>query len=517
MNANLDYRRDWTHDLVFPTLLFAAIGGMTWAVRGCSGYGASAGCIFAGVTLGAAWWFIARDPSDVQSRRYASGWIILAMTVAFGIAGNRGWMQWPHFFNNRLYINYPEEFVPISRTYGFIWLFLAGIPWAGLGACGLAWCASDRRTTAGQWLVRLGCGIGVAYLLSVLLYNRFPHVFLPLYDSLKDKYQDLDSNRNLWKLVRDNREAMIQMGLYLGFLMFEVARRDWKNTTLILTVGLLNGVGWAALQNWMWAERIWPGAQFNFWRSWETSAGISIGIAYGVAYYLVNRRIRGEERAEQPSAPRHGPPSLGWVVAFIVSALLLGGVSIEVMPIWCGGLLTLVAIAFAIAYYARARAEVSNQQAATWSPYGPKLERWGAYVGLILGLGLSIKNGLKGWANIYLGNENYWNTVFMNIIGPFMIIGMAAVSARVLLRPRPGGPQEDPFPRAYGLIWLVLLVQNILAQLITGPLTNWSEVAFSIYYVLLFIISAVIIRHYHVVARLSQTICCDTSRTRHDP
>jgi len=113
----MNTRHDLMHDLLFPTVLFAALGGMTWAVRGCSGYGASAGCIFAGVTLGAAWWFIARDPSGTQSHRYSSGWIILAMTVGFGIAGNRGWMQWPSFFNNKLYINYSAgEFVPISRA-----------------------------------------------------------------------------------------------------------------------------------------------------------------------------------------------------------------------------------------------------------------------------------------------------------------------------------------------------------------------------------------------------------------
>jgi hypothetical protein len=45
---------DLAHNLVLPTLLFAALGGMTWAVRGCSGFGAVAGCIFAGVTWGAA-------------------------------------------------------------------------------------------------------------------------------------------------------------------------------------------------------------------------------------------------------------------------------------------------------------------------------------------------------------------------------------------------------------------------------------------------------------------------------
>ena len=60
-----------THDLFLPTLLFAALGGMTWAVRGCSGFGATAGCIFAGAMWGAAWWFIAHDPTREQSRRYA--------------------------------------------------------------------------------------------------------------------------------------------------------------------------------------------------------------------------------------------------------------------------------------------------------------------------------------------------------------------------------------------------------------------------------------------------------------
>src|SRR5262249_30134630 len=71
-------RWDLVHDLVLPTLLFAALGGMTWAVRGSSGYGAVAGCIFAGVTWGAAWWFIAQEPSGAQTRRYASAWIVLA-------------------------------------------------------------------------------------------------------------------------------------------------------------------------------------------------------------------------------------------------------------------------------------------------------------------------------------------------------------------------------------------------------------------------------------------------------
>ncbi len=182
-------RSGLTHDLLLPTVLFAALGGMAWAVRGSSGFGASARCVFAGVALGAAWWFIAREPQGKQTRRYSSGWIILAMAVAFGIAGNRDWMQSPAFWDNRLYIeSQSHSFVYIDRSHGYLWLFLAGVPWAGMGACMIAWCASGRRTAPWLWPVRLAFGIGMCYLLGVVLYDRYPAVFLPLYDSLKDKH-----------------------------------------------------------------------------------------------------------------------------------------------------------------------------------------------------------------------------------------------------------------------------------------------------------------------------------------
>ncbi len=423
------------HDLILPALLFMVLGGMTWAVRGCSGYGAMNGCIFAGVTWGTAWWFIARDPEGRQSRRYSSGWIILAMTVGIGIAGGRGWMQWPSFFEGRLLTNYGEnEFVPISRAYGFLWLFIAGVPWAGLGACMLAWCNPKRPVRASGWVIRVACGIG-GLLLARLLFESFPEVFLPLYKSLAAQYQEVTANPNLRRLVGDNRLAIMHLGLYLGFLGYEFGRRDWKNVTLISTVGLLNGIGWALCQNWKWAPGVWPGVNFNWWRCWESSGGISIGLAYGIAYYLVNRS--GTVPLDTQVNPR------------------------------------------------------------------PNAERFGVGLGLALGLGFSIKNGLKGWANIYIGNEEYWSNVFSLIIGIPVLITLVLLAVYLWKRnPLPAGYPGDVFPHAFWLIWMVLIIQNVLAQLVTGPHSNRIETAFSIYYIVLFLVSGAVVCHYHAIKKV---------------
>jgi len=501
---------DLTHDLILPTLLFAALGGMVWAIRGCSGFGAMNGCIFAGVTWGAGWWFIARDPSGMQSRRYASAWIILALTIGIGISGARGWMQWPSFFNGHLQTDAGKnEWVPISRAYGFLWLFIAGVPWAGIGACMLAWCGSKCPTRIWHWILRIACGVGGGYLATVL-FLRFPEVFLPLYKSMHAQYDVfLDflragksmpksglPNPNLARLIGDCRSAIMHLGVFMGFLLFELGRRDWKNVTLISTVGLLNGLGWSLCQNWQWASRVWPGANFNFWRCWESSGGISIGIAYGLAYYLVNRRMSEEEKALQSKPLGGGRMSIEWLGIYLILLATLGFFALVQYGLTWAPIYLAIGIVFGIAYY------VLNRKTPEETPLSgndPNIERLALHLGLLVGLGLSIRNGLKGWFNIYVGNEDYWSGVLWMYLRPITFVFLVALVAWVLLRRFPRSFQGDVFPHAYGIVWLVLITQNLIAQLVTGPPTAWNEIVFSFYYVLLFLISAVIIYHFHFV------------------
>lgn len=578
-------RSDLTHDLFLPTLLFMAMGGMTWAVRGCSGYGASAGCIFAGVMWGAGWWYLSHETYGPQTRRYHSAWIILALTLGIGFSGSRGWMQWVHFWNNKLYTDYAaQEFVDIPRYYGYIWLFIAGMPWAGIGACLLAWCSPKREMRVWDWILRIAFGVGGGYL-GLYLFRLLPDVFLPLHSTMAAQYDDLKMNPSLRRMINDNRSAIMHLGYYLGFLLFEVVRRDWKNVILISTVGILNGLGWAAFQNWEFHSYLWPNEKFNFWRCWESSGGLSIGFALGIAYYLVNRPMSNEEAAELQSRPSLMAPTFEWFVVFsglmaYSSLFLRGQTASKSFPQGISTYCLLILQIFAVVYYVgyrRYRGDSSESTAKTsngrfaesaavvvglgnaallffpelyrfafqgqpgergemqiafywtllafnllalgwWyvnrstfnqeriltasSECEPNLERLGLYLGLLFGLGHSARSGLKGWFNIYLKNEDFWSEVLWKIMGPLLILAVLGIVLRILLKPLPKGFSGVLFPHSYEAIWLVLIVQNILALMVTGPLSNWSETQFAFYYVQLFLLTAVIVAHYRLLKSL---------------
>lgn len=578
-------RTDLWRDLYLPTILFMALGGMTWAVRGCSGFGGVAGCTFAGVTWGAAWWYLAQDPSRVQARRYASGWIVLAVTVGVGLSGARGWMQWSSFFEGKIQTNFAKgEFLPISRSYGFLWLFIAGVPWGGIGACLLAWCGSSRETRVWHWIVRIACGIGGG-LLAGFLCRRFPQFFLPMYDVYRAHYTDLKTNPNLGRLINDCNAAVTHMGYYLGFLAFEVVRKEWKNVVLILTVGLISGAGWALCQNWKWAPSVWPDGKFNYWRCWESSGGLAIGLAYGIAYFLVNRPMSDDERAGLTTRRSIQGPSFEWLLVYTGLTSLVGlfyhiqmGARRDEPTGW-GPWYLGVALVFGLVYYLWNRRTASSEvsgvdppplggvlgrtmtalvavlvvgaaiaglfpgvtqrflpegpdswryllvyQAAvmavglfwywlnrascdaekvfnTPAAGDPNLEWFGVHAGLLLGLGLSIRNGAKGWFNLYRTDrpESEWGGLLWDYLGPVFLAILVLIVLRVLIRPRPREFYGRLFPHAYGLMWLVLIVQNAIAFAVTGPYGSWPEAAFGIYYLLLFVITAVVVVHDHMV------------------
>jgi hypothetical protein len=220
---------------------------------------------------------------------------------------------------------------------------------------------------------------------------------------------------------------------------------------------------------------------------------------FATAYY---RRYRDTAWTEAAGVAKlandRSPLELGAMVlsgALVASMFLRPGRSLL-----DGQVYVLVVLAAGLAWYLLHRGAADTKRAVNTPPGGdPNLERWGLYLGLLAGLGLSIRNGLKGWFNIYRGDEDYWSGVLWQYLGPAYLVLLIAIAVWILLRPVPRSQRGGLFPYAYALLWLVLLVQNTLALLVTGPLTEWNEAAFAIYYGLLFLISGVIVFHYHVL------------------
>jgi hypothetical protein len=136
------------------------------------------------------------------------------------------------------------------------------------------------------------------------------------------------------------------------------------------------------------------------------------------------------------------------------------------------------------------------------------LESLSVSLGLLLGLGLSIKNGLRGWANIYPKTfpegESCWGEVFWRVVGPLMLICLAALLIWRLIPNRSGQVSENLYPRALRLMGLVLIVQNVIAQMVTGPIGDPRELPFNIYYLVLFLISAAIILYWRLAFSFSR-------------
>jgi hypothetical protein len=134
---------------------------------------------------------------------------------------------------------------------------------------------------------------------------------------------------------------------------------------------------------------------------------------------------------------------------------------------------------------------------------------WWVYLGLVYGLGLSLRKALKGGANLYVGNEDAWDTFFWNWVAfgmlACLVAGMAWLLAQARRRRLPVEVSRNPA----AVIWLVLIAQNVLAQVVTGPLwgprASWNEFAFSILYIVLFCLTAAIVFHMSMAAKCARS------------
>jgi hypothetical protein len=269
------------NDLIVPTLLFTSAGFFGWAVRGTFGYGAIPGSTFAGTCFAITWYFLNKHcTADGPRRRYSSGWAVFGIIVGIGINGMHGWMQYQKWDKGVFPMN-PDPALYIDPWVGYVWWFIAALPWAGTCALLVGWAGAQRRYTWKEWLLRIAMGAGGLF--GALGFRfAFPQLVLPNYHL--GIYSDLSACSGCREALEDTGTALAFFGAFMGLLLFEILQKDWANVKLALIVGVTTALWWMLFQ----AINI----QQYKWRYFEAWAGVGIGVGFGLAFYACNAPVK---------------------------------------------------------------------------------------------------------------------------------------------------------------------------------------------------------------------------------
>jgi hypothetical protein len=282
--------------LAFPTsrawavpLIFGLMGLFFWAIRGTGGYGGLGGALLAGLGWGVLWYLCSGLDGTAHLRPYGRLRVIAALVFGIGIGGMTGYGAFIGWIQGHFYLEFPDNFVPISPWTGYLALFVCGLHWGGIAGAFLAWCAPREPLSVAAWCARIGAGIAGAAT-AYLLVDNYPQGFLPLYDQGVYEIND--------RAVGTVRNIAPHLGMFLGFLVFEIIRRDWRAVAVMAIVS--GGFALSFTVGGYFHTFHGTEASVDWWKAWEMSIGLGGGAALGLVFLLFNVPETG---------PAHDDPS----------------------------------------------------------------------------------------------------------------------------------------------------------------------------------------------------------------
>ncbi|MHA1680297.1 MAG: hypothetical protein ACTSUE_04775 [Promethearchaeota archaeon] len=287
-------------EFVIPVALFSLLGMFGWRIRGTKGFGAVPGCVFVGSLWRMLWLYLSREKTTGKTHRYSTGWSFTGLAVGISMSGMHAWMQWRFWIQGVLILGNSAPTLSISPVYGYAWLFICAVPWCGMGAFFLAWSTSKRSLPGWQWVMRVMSG-AIGGVVAYLVWFFTKQFIIPEYGTVLN-WIDLDC-LNCDDAIKDTRQSLVWLGIYAGFLVFEVIKRHWTNVKMIVFCGLVAGIGWCLLQSWFFGRELFPALPRPFvdslnWTWFEWWAGLPFGLALGIRYYLWNRPKRDGSAGE---------------------------------------------------------------------------------------------------------------------------------------------------------------------------------------------------------------------------
>jgi hypothetical protein len=278
-------RTTWTRseifliDILLPCLLFGSIGAMTWAIRGTNGWGGFEGTVISGMTWGLLWFYI-MYLRGIDGRSVFF-WLGLGISIGgmFGYGPYVSWIQGNFSLNgagNTRYIN------PII---GYVWFWLCGAAWGGIGGIFLGW-SLGKKVSLKKWIIRLG----VPTLFSgivILIYFLIPSLFNPFYSP--NLYTESICHECV-DIFETNLTIFFALMWWIGALIVAFIEKDDHTKKYGLILGIFFGLGFTLSAMWTLGN-VWAPGYIDWWKIWELSTGFFGGCIYVLILYLTQKNI----------------------------------------------------------------------------------------------------------------------------------------------------------------------------------------------------------------------------------
>jgi hypothetical protein len=283
-----DSSKSFIIKLALPMLLFACLGGVTWAIRGTGGWDGIQGTILPGLTWGILWYYLSyRRGIDSRS-------LILWLGLGLAIGGELGYGQYIAWIMGKfeVIIEIPvadvakeNSYLEISPFFGYLWLIICGIGWTGIGSILVGW-VLNTRVSFPKWIFRLIIPFGFVGLGSLLL-DYFPSLFFPHYSP------ELYLPQNCTECERTiftNTQNFLVVMWWLGAIVTAYFQKDKHTLVSGLVLGIGFGIAFSVTSPWCLGYMYAPG-YIDWWKMWEGSHGFLLGGLYAIVWYWANKDI----------------------------------------------------------------------------------------------------------------------------------------------------------------------------------------------------------------------------------
>ncbi len=280
------------------TLAMGLMGMYFWAIRGTGGYGGAQGAVVAGLGWALLWQIFSSVGAARAGTPPRSPWILAAIILGVGVGGMTGYGVYTAWVRGEFFLNHPAGMRPVAPWTGYAMLFVCGLHWGGVAGAFIAWALAgpvSRKT----WILRMASGIAGA-LLAVQFVSRLPQLFLPFH--AEGLYLD-PANETCIRAAGSMENVFSHVGLFLGFLVCELARGNRRGAVGMLLIALGFALPFAAGGYWHTLRE--ASLQLDWWKNWEMSIGLGGGLTLGGAFWAVHREpAPARTRSDAPLAVR---------------------------------------------------------------------------------------------------------------------------------------------------------------------------------------------------------------------